>query len=206
MHPLAGKQRETPFYMDFKLFHLIYPHKETYIVIPKIESENIPSGKPIIIMVAILEIWELNRERLQSLREKSLDSNPSDRIHTGWWQSKTLIIPTNVDQKSLESEFPIAICRPTGDKLQSKTLFLLTFDPHLSIVKSVFDWRLSGDALLNAPQVSMKPPDQLHRLQLESMSLYLASEDLYCSAGNKYHADQAVIKILSLMSQKCITL
>ena len=41
MHPLAGKQRETPFYMHFKLFQLIYPHKDTYIVIPKIESENI---------------------------------------------------------------------------------------------------------------------------------------------------------------------
>ena len=85
--------------------------------------------------------------------------------------NQTLILSTNVDQKSLESEFPIAICRPTGDKWQPKTLFLLTFDPHSSIVKSVFDCRLSGVALLNAPQVSMKPPDQLHRLLIESMSL-----------------------------------
>ena len=35
-----------------------------------------------------------------------------------------LILSTNVDQKSLETEFSIAICRPTGDKWQSKTLFL----------------------------------------------------------------------------------
>ena len=30
--------------------------------------------------------------------------------------SKTLIPSTNVGQKSLETEFSIAICRPTGDK------------------------------------------------------------------------------------------
>ena len=44
-------------------------------------------------------------------------------------QSKTLIILTNVDQKSLDTEFLIAICRLTGDKWQSKTLFLVNFDP-----------------------------------------------------------------------------
>ena len=31
-------------------------------------------------------------------------------------QSKTLLLSTNVDQKWLETEFLIAICRPTGDK------------------------------------------------------------------------------------------
>ena len=59
-------------------------------------------------------------------------------------QSKTLIVSTNVDQKSLETEFAIAICRPTGDKWQSKILFLAIFDPRSSIVKSAFDCRLSG--------------------------------------------------------------
>ena len=39
-------------------------------------------------------------------------------------QSKTLILSTNVDQKSLEIEFLIGICRLTGDKGQSKILFL----------------------------------------------------------------------------------
>ena len=43
-------------------------------------------------------------------------------------QSKTLILSTNADQKSLETEFSIAICRPTCDKWQSKTLFLACFD------------------------------------------------------------------------------
>ena len=42
---------------------------------------------------------------------------------------------TNADQKSLETEFLIAICR----KWQSKTLFLVIFDPHLLMVKSVYD-------------------------------------------------------------------
>ena len=33
-------------------------------------------------------------------------------------QLKTLISSTNVDQKSLETEFSKAICRPIGDKWQ----------------------------------------------------------------------------------------
>ena len=50
----------------------------------------------------------------------------------------------NVDKKSLEIEFSIAICRPPGDKRQWKTLFLSIFDPCPSIFKSVFDCRLPG--------------------------------------------------------------
>ena len=54
------------------------------------------------------------------------------------------VLSTNVDQNSLEIEFLIAICHPTGDKWQSKTLFLEIFHPRLSIVKRFFDCRLSG--------------------------------------------------------------
>ena len=67
-----------------------------------------------------------------------------DNITPGRLQSKTLILSTNVDQKSLETEFSIAICRPTGDKWQSKPLFLAIFDPRLSILKSVFGCQLLG--------------------------------------------------------------
>ena len=42
----------------------------------------------------------------------------------------------------METVFSIAICRPTGDKWQSKTLFLSIFDPRSSIVDCVFDYRL----------------------------------------------------------------
>ena len=42
-------------------------------------------------------------------------------------QSKTLILSTNIDQKLLETELLIAICCPTGNKCQSKTLFLAIF-------------------------------------------------------------------------------
>ena len=45
---------------------------------------------------------------------------------------------TNIDQKLLEIEFLIAICLPPGDKWQSRTMFLVIFDPCLSIVQSVF--------------------------------------------------------------------
>ena len=39
--PLVGNQSKTPSYLQFNLFHFIYPHKEAYIVISKVESENI---------------------------------------------------------------------------------------------------------------------------------------------------------------------
>ena len=58
-------------------------------------------------------------------------------------QSKTLILSTKVDRKSLETEFSIAIGRPSSDKWQSKILFLATFYLRMSIVKSIFDCRLS---------------------------------------------------------------
>ena len=45
--------------------------------------------------------------------------------------------------KSLEREFSIVICRPTGDKWQSKILFLSIFDLRSSIFESVFDCCLS---------------------------------------------------------------
>ena len=65
-------------------------------------------------------------------------------ITPGRRQSQTVIPSTNVDQKSLETEFSNAICRSIGDKCQSKTLFLTIFDPRSSIAKSVFDCRLPG--------------------------------------------------------------
>ena len=59
-------------------------------------------------------------------------------------QSETLVLSTNVDQKSLETEFLIAICRPTGDKWQSKTLFLSIFDPRSSIVEKLYMKKKEG--------------------------------------------------------------
>ena len=41
------------------------------------------------------------------------------------WQWKTIILSTNVDQRSLEAEFSIDVCCPTGDKWQSKILFVI---------------------------------------------------------------------------------
>ena len=66
-------------------------------------------------------------------------------VHTlGRHQSKMFIPSKNVDQISLEIEFLIAICHPTGDKWQSKTLFPASLGPYLSIGRSVFDCCLSG--------------------------------------------------------------
>ena len=55
-----------------------------------------------------------------------------------------LILSTNVDQRLVETEFLIAICRQIGVKWQSKTLFLGICDPCSSIVQSIFDCPLSG--------------------------------------------------------------
>ena len=73
-----------------------------------------------------------------------INSTPDKR------QSKTLILSTNVGRKALEKEFSIAICRPSGDKWQSKnTVSIDFFYPRWSIVKSVFDCRLSYVTTLN---------------------------------------------------------
>ena len=65
-------------------------------------------------------------------------------------QSKMLILSMNLDRKSLDTEILIAICRPTGDKWQSKTLFLVIFDPHSSIVKSLTGDKWQSKALFLA--------------------------------------------------------
>ena len=66
------------------------------------------------------------------------------RYTPGRWQSKTPILLRNVDKKSTETVFSIAICGPTGDKWQSKILFLSIFNQHLWIVDNVFYCLLSG--------------------------------------------------------------
>ena len=50
----------------------------------------------------------------------------------------------------------IAICRRKGDKWQSKTLFLSSFDPHLLIGKSTFDYRLSGVIKLDLKTITLR--------------------------------------------------
>ena len=72
----------------------------------------------------------------------------SDLLTPDRRQSKTLILLTSVDQKSLKTKFSIAICRQIGDNWQSKTLFLSIFYPRSSIIKRVLDCRLSGVLLL----------------------------------------------------------
>ena len=51
-------------------------------------------------------------------------------------QSKPLSTFDERGSKSLETVFSIVICRQSGDKLQSKTLFITIFDLRLSIILS----------------------------------------------------------------------
>ena len=66
------------------------------------------------------------------------------------WQLKTLIQSMKVDKVSLETELSIAICHLTSDKWQSKSLFLVSFDLCLSIVKNIFNCRLSSVFFVSA--------------------------------------------------------
>ena len=49
-------------------------------------------------------------------------------------QSKTLLTIDERGSKTLETVFSIAICRQSGDKLQSKTMFVKIFGSRSSIV------------------------------------------------------------------------
>ena len=69
-------------------------------------------------------------------------------------QSKSLILSTNIDQKLIKTEFSIAIYRQLGDKWLSKTLFLAIFDQRSSILKSVFDCRITGVVMLHTKRTS----------------------------------------------------
>ena len=111
-----------------------------------------------------------------------------------------LILSPHVDQKSLETEFSIAICRLTGDKWQSKTLFLAIFDQHSLTVKSVFDCCLSGviisPSLINplkafsihhlSPPMSKpdSPRPELHwQLELSKLDFHwLSNSRIHCGA------------------------
>ena len=72
------------------------------------------------------------------------ENDGKTKSHRVGGNRKMQILSRNVDKKSLETGFSIAICRHNGDKWQSKTLFLSIFNPRSSIVDSVFDCRLSG--------------------------------------------------------------
>ena len=61
----------------------------------------------------------------------------------GRWQSKTLILSTKIDQKSLETEFSIAILLLDWQQMAIENIVSNVFDPH-SLIRSVFDCRLSG--------------------------------------------------------------
>ena len=67
-------------------------------------------------------------------------------LHTGYAAIENGNTCTIDERRSkiARTEFLIAIGHPAGDKWQWKTLFLVTFDPSLSVVKSVYDCGLSG--------------------------------------------------------------
>ena len=86
------------------------------------------------------------KEKVHLVAMSALRIKPCHRLTPDRRQSKTLyeILSTNVDQNLLDTEFSIAICRPAGDKWQSKLDTVSSdFDTRSSIVKSVFDCRLS---------------------------------------------------------------
>ena len=97
----------------------------------------------------------------KSLKQKML-KYAHDHSNTVWWLSSNQYhschtVKAAIENaytieerrsKSIETVFSIAICHHTGDKWQSKTLFLSIFDPRSSIVDYVFDCRLPGVVVL----------------------------------------------------------
>ena len=91
---------------------------------------------------------ESSCQKLQGLFENELPQMGPWLITLDRRQTKMLILLTKVDKKSLETEFSIAFYHQTGDKWQSKTLFLAISDLCSSIVKRGFDNSLSGVLML----------------------------------------------------------
>ena len=71
------------------------------------QDSNIPSA-----------FWQGTAKKFQIRLKEQPVLSPDRR------QSKSLLTMTNMDQKSLETVFLIAICRQSGNEWQSKTLFL----------------------------------------------------------------------------------
>ena len=71
------------------------------------------------------------------------------RSSLGRQHSNMSIPSTNIDQKLLETEFLIAICRLTGDRWQSKTLFLAILICIRQLLR-VFDCHLPGMRSMSA--------------------------------------------------------
>ena len=69
-------------------------------------------------------------------------------ITPGRWQSKTLIISTNVDQKSIKQGFLLSFVA----RLAIVNTVSCDYYPRSSIVKSVFNCRLPGMVNLNTAQ------------------------------------------------------
>ena len=81
------------------------------------------------------------------------------------------------DKWQLETEFLIGICRPTGDKWQSKTLFLSIFDPRSLFVDYIFDCLLPCVATAYCFYFSYK----LLRLSVEAFSILQLPPESSCS-------------------------
>ena len=91
-------------------------------------------------------------------------------------QSRMFILSRNVDKKSIETVFLIAICRPTGNKWQSKILFLSIFDQRSSIVDYVFDCGLPGVSLEIISLVSFEHTENMFELMDKNSLTFLFAQ------------------------------
>ena len=73
-----------------------------------------------------------------------IKNNPQAHDHTGWATIENVNTIHEHRSKVVGNRVFDCHLSPAGDKWQSKTLFLASFDPRLSIVTGVFDCRLSG--------------------------------------------------------------
>ena len=128
----------------------------------KKSMKNYPEGKYLNARRDFEMFSTIGQDRRVSYQWRTLNTEKKQHVllTPGRRQSTTPTVRSrNIDQKSIETVLLIAICHPTGDKWQPKTLFLTIFDPHSPIVNYVFGCRLSGVLLRVARHVLLRSRD-----------------------------------------------
>ena len=111
------------------------------------------------------------RENMILLHTNSKGTNKPTHSTPGRRQSKTPILSRNVDKKSIETEFSIAICRPKRQIAIENTVSI-DFYPRSSIVDGVFDCRLPG--VIRGFRYSLFGKDNLEAILLQGINAKLA--------------------------------
>ena len=77
-------------------------------------------------------------------KHQNMQKIPFLKMHTEQAAIESINTIDELRSKIVRNRVSIAVCCLTGDKWQSKTLFLAIFNPRSPIAKNVFDCQISG--------------------------------------------------------------